>query len=381
MSAPNDPILPPVTAVFGDDFFRELCFSLWHAHLRWLHTRVGFTDALRKRLRPAPAVPAGGFGHEMVDLLAQFIATTGLVNAHLGLTSSDICDNVRLMQIERATKLLHLGVTQWVLNFPEQLVARLPGRWQTWCAGLTHWQPAAPLSWDHRIRAWVAPFLEYGNQPPIIHAKQFGGPVGDAASLHLLCPGADLVAVLRSFDWEPFGLEPPSSDYPLQSSDHASELRAVQWAVRVGAQLHKVAQDWRVLAALGVVRPAAPAAAGSSSMPGKVNPHRWEKVCGLCRSAATAAAEMWDVAAHNSLERTLDTSWQLKHLLPRCFLTLAEAVDVLAANPAVIDPAGNERLLVEHDAELQRDRALTLRVLKGEDRWSAYLDLLKSATS
>jgi adenylosuccinate lyase len=369
MSAPDGPILPHVADLFSADFFREQCFALWHAHLQWLQAE-GFERALQDDSHPAALDRPSG--HEMVDLLDSFIGGTGFVNAHLGLTSSDICDNVRLIQVQRACHWLALGATQLCLNLPELVMAGLPDDGESRTVGFTHWRPAAPITWYSRVHAWLAPLEVSVHRPPIIHAKQFGGPVGDGASLKLVLKVDRLQPALDRFHWEPFGLAQPQNRLPIQSSDHVDELLAVQWAVRLAAQLHKIAQDWRVLAGFGVLRPPA-VPAGSSSMPHKLNPFKWEKVCGLCRSAATTQAEMWDVAAHNSLERTLDTSWQLKHLLERCFTTLAEAVDLLAAHPPRIDRAADLALLRVHEDDLASDRDLTRRVLAGEARWPAYL--------
>ena len=373
----RDLIQPRLTAIWSERYFEGSCFDLWQAHFDWL-TAEGVVTALHRD--SPPVAPAGSTGHEMVDLLAQFIGQTGLVNAHLGLTSSDVCDNARLQQVAASLGWLDVGLTQLVLNLPHALLAGLPGGPTEPCLGFTHWQPAAPLTWGWRVLAWLAPLRLASRRRPVIHAKRFGGPVGDAASLQLVLGAVPVAEALDRFDttyWHRLGdLAAPANLTPLQSSDHVDELAAVAWVAGIAAQLHKLAADWRFLASQGVVEMTAPAAAGSSSLPHKHNPHRWEKVCGLCRSAATVQQEMWDVAAHNSCERTLDTSWQIKHALPRMFLAVAEAIDLLGAHPPRVRSGRDLALLTEHSDEVNSDRELTRRVLRGEARWTAYLTAL-----
>jgi len=91
---PYHPIVPSVRSFWSSAYHATQCKALWHQHLEWL-ADCGFARA-NERGHAEPTPPSG---HEVVDLLAQFVHETGLVNAHLGLTSSDIVDNVRLLQL------------------------------------------------------------------------------------------------------------------------------------------------------------------------------------------------------------------------------------------------------------------------------------------
>ena len=372
------PSLPRVVGAWSDDFFRTHCFDLWREHLNWLAAE-GFAPALQTEtdvIVPAPS------GHEMVDLLGEFIAHTGLINAHLGLTSSDVCDNVRLMQLACACGHVTAGVIQLIIELPQVLCELLPSGLRTETVGFTHWQPAAPITWGHRVLAWTGPLRYAAEHPPRLHAKQFGGPVGNGASLQrvLKCDALALTERLDHFQWDEFGLNQPANPCPLQSSDHVDELAAVQWLARIAAQLHKLAADWRFLASLDVIKMSDPARIGSSSMPHKANPHHWEKVCGLCRSAATVQQELWDVAAHNSLERTLDTSWQIKHALPRACRCVAEAVDLLRAHLPRVRLFADADLLAKWTPLIDSDQQLTAEVLNGKSRWTAFLEATRQIT-
>lgn len=352
--------------VWSDGSTKSKCFALWDAHLKWLYD-LGFPRA--KEIWATQIELPQLSGHEVVDLLNEYVQTRGYVNAHLGLTSSDIVDNVRLMQTKDSLDNLFGAVSELILKLDQSFGMNLD------TVGFTHWQPAAPLNWFHRTQAWIAPLHLLLARIPTIRAKRFGGPVGDAASLRLIV-GADRL-VVDHFDWEPFDLAQPDNPFPLQSSDHSCETQAVDWVCAVAAQLHKIAMDLRFLASHGLVYTKRPAGhAGSSSMPHKVNPYKWEKVCSICRSVSTTQAEMWSVAAHNGCERTLDTSWQLKSLLRRGFMGLALAIDEMLAVECGINQAENNRLLGQLRDKISSDHDLTRRVLAGESRWSAYQQML-----
>lgn len=354
-----------INLVFSDKYIREKCFLLWHAHLRWLNEN-GFERALNET-DPDPTIPNTSTGHEIVDLLAQFVQETGLVNAHTGLTSSDVIDNVRLMQVKESLDVIDTRLSKLI----NQLQTRLDVEVDT--VGFTHWQPAAPISWGRRTKSWLEPLNALRGRVPQVHAKQFGGPVGDARSLNRI------IANVGSFKWDEFCLLPPVNSYPIQSSDHLDEMAAVNWCCAVAAQVHKIAQDLRFLASRHTIIIARNKGhAGSSSMPHKTNPYKWEKVCSCCRSVSTTQQEIWSVMAHNSLERTLDTSWQLKHALERCFMTIATAIDEMIEVDFEINIPG---VLVESMMsanEISTDVELMKRILGGESRWSAYLSMLNN---
>lgn len=359
-----------VTTIFSDPYFKEYCFKLWEAHLKWLH-EMGFERAF-EQWTVQPLLPFAS-GHEVVDHLNEFVVTRGYVNAHLGLTSSDIVDNIRLMQVRDSMAEVSETVGLLIQRLNERF--NHPGA-ET--VGFTHWQPAAPISWGHRCNAWLAPLTWYLATRPMVCAKKFGGPVGDQASLELIV-GKDKLND-NPFDWSIFDLEYPNNPYPLQSSDHTQEMQAVNWICAIAAQLHKIALDLRFLASHNLVSiHNGKHHAGSSSMPHKINPYKWEKVCSICRSISTTQQEMWQVQAQNSLERTLDTSWQLKALLKRVFVGVALALDEMMLVDVHINHAETSYMLSHVRNKISTDRDLTRRVLAGESRWSAYNQMLQQS--
>lgn len=356
-----------INAIWSDPTIRHNAFQLWERHLHWLAS-LGWDQAYRKSQPSLLGDTRPSSGHEVVDLLTEFIEETGYVNAHIGLTSSDIIDNVRLMQVQKSLAVLSGGLVLLKLHINERF--NFPN---LDTVGFTHWQPAAPISWGHRAHAWMNPIDRLASMVPPISAKKFGGPVGDSASTKLLVSQEKLDD--NPFDWSYFDLDHPSNPYPLQSTDHTCEIAAINWVCAIAAQLHKIALDMRVLASHGLLQLKFPEGhAGSSSMPHKLNPHKWEKVCSICRSISTTQQEVWAVAAHNSLERTLDGSWQLKTSLVRAFDGLAYVILEFVSVDARINHVQNEEILYAHRRTIFSDIDLTKRVIAGESRWSAYWD-------
>jgi hypothetical protein len=113
-------------------------------------------------------------------------------------------------------------------------------------------------------------------------------------------------------------------------------------------------------------------------MPHKVNPYKFEKVCSICRTIACLERGIWDVAALNSMERTLDTSWQLKHSLSKMFIFLEQAFNSSLFCDFTIDPTTD--LVSEITQDLSSDISLTQYILDNPDinRWQAYISSLSN---
>lgn len=344
---------------------QQFAYSFWTRHLEWL-ARAGFDRAFER----GDAGPPQAWDHEVVQWLHEYITETGLVNAHLGLTSSDIVDNVRLTQCAISRNhLVKLGlhVATWIERGIGAGVSECMGQWTI---GFTHGQPAAPLQWADRCAAWVAPLHILLTHPPTIFGKKMGGPVGVMSALR-----ERLLLSTQDFAWSEFGLQVPNNLAPIQSSDHLCEYNFTTWCAALAAQLHKIAADVRQLCALQILQPiAGDGEAGSSAMPHKVNPFKFERVCSIGRTIPGLVGEVWDVWAHNQLERTLDTSWQLKRTLPEIVFRVEQMFLTMGTQRCrLVQPVKPWEQYLAVDT----DRALTEAVLDGASRWDEYKKWLK----
>ncbi len=352
-----------IDRIWGDNFIRITSYAIWHAHLDWLYS-LGWKRAKEYKSQ-TKEMKLTSTGHEVVDLLSDFVSETGLVNAHIGLTSSDIIDNVRLIQVQQSLTQFEKPIHDLVRKLTQCF------NYSMNTPGFTHWQVAAPIEWQFRLGAWIQPIQFLAIRTPYLAAKKFGGPVGDNRSFrNLINP---TIIEDNPFDWNQFNLMQPQNSFPLQSSDYQCEMIAVNWVCALMAQVHKIATDLRFLASHGLVKINRPAGhAGSSSMPHKTNPYKWEKVCGIARSISSTAHEVWTVAAHNGLERTLDGSWQLKTALRRCFRDAAYALETMASVDAQIDFNHSILMLNDRHKEVWSDVNMMERIIRGETRWDAY---------
>ena len=306
-------------------------------------------------------------------MLNQFVGVTGWGNAHFGLTSSDITDNVRLAQIARSVDRIQEGV----VKFQAKLTHRFHNDAET--VAYTHLMPASKTSWTYRQRSWNRPLALILAGMPIIRAKKFGGSVGHASVLRTLIPKTEDPAY--AFDWSEFGLEEPTNSSPIQSSDHICEMKYAQWIAQLAAQIHKICLDLRFLISKGVVKPVYDESyVGSSSMPHKRNPFLLERACAMAKTLRVYQDVMFDVMADNALERTLNTSWAIKRALRVGTRNMLRLTELLGRIDYEIDQIIDHDTLSLWEETIGSEEDLATKVFKHaeSDRWSEYCKTLES---
>lgn len=352
---PRDIEVEHVGDVWSDEFSEIMSCFIWKEHLIWL-SECGWEDAFR--LEEVPDMK-GDPKHEVVSMLYRFVKRTGWVNAHFGLTSSDVVDNVRLIQAERSIDLIEDKIDE-VVDFLNELHSVQE------TTAFTHLRPASKISWSHRACGWISLLVDSVNSSsrPKIYAKKFGGSVGDSRVLNTFIPNTRLV----EFDWTKFGLDCPNNHFPIQSSDHQCEYDYIIWICKIAANLHKIANDLRNLHSIGSIDIVPPSDyKGSSSMPHKINPIGLERTCSICMHLSINLLRIWNVLAHNELERTLNTSWTIKRTLKYATQDLCKAIDSM----------------IEYDIEIRdcprspenSEMELAKRVFENKDssRWAEYI--------
>ena len=345
-----DASFPPqsICDFWSEETEERLFFEFWSAHALWLSDVVGWDRANQRGIYTAPHASSQ---HRTIDRLRRFIQATGLVNAHFGLTSSDVEDNVQRSQLAvsmhcLSAKLEYL-LHQMSSSFPDDM--QIPA--------FTHLQHAGAFSLHHRVAAWLTPLEINIRTMPVVHAKFLGGSVGDAMELIELVKrikrmnrhafgNLDEVGMMyvltgfqRRFPWKAFMLQAPLNTYPTQSADYMDEFEAVSWMAKCAAQLHKIALDLRLMQGQGLVRQAHDEGyRGSSSIQEKNNPIGWEKACSIARTILPLPQEILTVIAHNALERTLDTSWQLRQTLATSTQRFEKLLDTMTSSTIEVGP-------------------------------------------
>ncbi len=285
---------------------------------------------------------------------------------HWGLTSTDVVDTARALQLKEANALILAALD----GLMEAVKRRALEHRRTLMMGRTHGVHAEVTTFGLKLTVWYDELRR--NRERLLRAAEvmrvgkLSGAVGTFAHLD---PDVEARVCDR------LGLKAaPASTQTLQRDRHAEYLCAL--AV-IGASLDKFATEIRHLQRTEVREVEEPFAAGqkgSSAMPHKRNPVKCEQVCGLSRllrGYAVTALEnvaLWherDIS-HSSAERVIlpDATSVLFYMLR----SMAGIIDRLVVYP--------ERML--KNMQLTRGLAFSGQLLldltrKGISREDAYL--------
>ena len=267
------------------------------------------------------------------DLMAELRvyasqAKIGGGKLHLGATSMDVEDNVDTARMKVALSMLCAALRSLLDAFASQIekYADLP------CLAYTHLQAAEPTTLGYRMSMWANDFyLDYENLKCLaswLPSKGLRGAVGTAASYEALLTGTEVSPEqLEREVLEAFGLS--ALMVTGQTYSRRLDYIVVSSVAALAASASKFAFDIRVLSSspfgeLG--EPFGRKQVGSSAMPFKRNPILSERICSLARIVNANAGVMWQNAAENLLERTLDDSANRRAAIPETFLAADEMI-------------------------------------------------------
>jgi adenylosuccinate lyase len=245
---------------------------------------------------------------------------------HLGATSMDIEDNAEVLRMRTALD----AILQRLQAVLEQCVTLIEQEADHVCMAFTHLQPAEPTTVGYRIAGYAQDLLaDYQSIRALrtsLKGKGFKGAVGTAASYHELLKESSLspaqleAQIMKALDLDVFPIA-------VQTYTRRQDWEVVNALATVGLTLYRWAFDLRLLQSppLGEwAETFGSQQVGSSAMPFKRNPINAENIDSLARYLATLPRVMWDNAAHNLLERTLDDSANRRIVLPEAFLCTEE---------------------------------------------------------
>lgn len=227
-----------------------------------------------------------------VQVLAEKV-TPGRARAsiHYGLTSSDLVDTGLALAVKKARK----RVTRLELD----LLAVLNSADGCKVKGYTHGQRAANVPWVARLAAPLAALVNLPELP-----GKLSGPTND----HSVINEVDESSVL-----DHLGLKSSAGD-TTQCTHRCYLADLIYTIARNGSCLAQFSNNMRLMVFKGeLVRKPSVGEIGSSSMPHKVNPVVFEKVCGLARllrgyqGASLEQLELWlerDMT-HSSVDRII----------------------------------------------------------------------------
>jgi adenylosuccinate lyase len=315
---------------------------------RWLDVELAVSDELAERgVIPAEAAVAlrararidvaraaeieREVRHDVIAFLTQVAETVGPEGRwlHFGMTSYDTVDTALALQIRDSGRLLSAGVERvcGVLRRRALEFRRTP------CAGRTHGVHAEPTTFGLKLLVFQAEMERQRVRLAAALGEAAVGKVSGAVGTFAHLPPGVEVAVCRRLE---IGFEPVSTQI-VQRDRHAALMACL---ALIASSLEKFSVEFRHLARTEVrevQEEFGKGQKGSSAMPHKRNPWRFENLCGLARvmrgyaGAAMENQALWHERdmSNSSVERVIfpDAMTLLDFMLDR-FAGLVEGLVV-----------------------------------------------------
>jgi len=297
-----------VKAIWSEDRMKERWGELWGLHLEHVPKAGPLTDPIDIEA----AKKLAGSKHEVVREIYKRILDGGDANAHLGLTSSDITDNARMMACIESTRLIGTEMfslaraISWRNDWgSEHVLARthlLPAKrvmsrlvWETW---KTYLEDATLARMSFQLRGFRGSVGDY--HPEV---GSMSGRLGTATAALATNWQAEFETNVLQQNWS-----------------HMSACSVIEDIARKAISLNKVAQDCRCFVAFGSMRRRTKDATASSTLVHKnANPFKFERVIALMRLVIGDAGVMHNTLLTQMLQRTLDDSAVWRETLVRCY--------------------------------------------------------------
>ncbi|SMP08208.1 3-carboxy-cis,cis-muconate cycloisomerase [Shimia sagamensis] len=247
---------------------------------------------------------------EFVRQLKAHTRPSALPAIHTGATSQDLIDTTISLILQDANVRFEAQLAE--------LLTALDALNDTWgnatMMGRTRMQAALPISVSDRIATWRNPLMAYADRlktlRPQVETLQFGGPVGNRASLS---PHGDAVAAALAKN---LGLTNPVRAW---HATRESLAECANWLSLLSGSLGKLGQDLALMAQQGVDEVKFTGGGTSSAMPHKQNPVRAELLVTLARYNATQLPAMHHALVHEQ-ERS-GSAWSLEWMVLPAMVT------------------------------------------------------------
>lgn len=276
---------------------------------------LGYWNILKEKIPNVP--PPKTFTnteHRIEQFVRELSDSMGIGNLHVGLTSSDLCDNIRVDRIKRNT----LTISKRLSSYYTLLSGFLTN---TKLVAYTHLLPAGKTTIGERI----LPILEAHKQnpyPTIIYR----GIKGSLGLNHIQHKLGISDTSLRKLMREIFGDDIHIQNTSHQTGNHLTEFNVAVWLAWETALLTKMANDFRMMFALGQAMHTHKDI-GSTAIAGKrPNPWRFERVSGMSDIIYDLPAKVSRVAANCLLERTLTNQSTLNYVFKESFLLMDKLI-------------------------------------------------------
>ncbi|HET6446374.1 MAG TPA: adenylosuccinate lyase [candidate division Zixibacteria bacterium] len=384
---------PPMRQIWSEVHKRKLMRRVWIAlataqNNAGLVTKEQLADLVSHqddvdvdRAREIEAVTRHDVVAEIRTYAEQCQVGGGII--HWGVTSADITDNVDILRMREAARLLTSRLEMLLTALADLIerTAELP------VIAFTHIQPAEPTTLGYRLSMYGQDLLKdlttFQSIEENIQGKGFKGAVGTQATFVEMLEGTSVSASELEADAMSV-LNLPYYPIATQTYPRRQDFDLLSMLAGMAASLHKLALDFRIMQSPAIGEWAEPFGVkqtGSSAMPFKRNPIISENICSLARYISGLPVIAWENASQSILERSLDDSANRRIILPEAFLAAEECL--IQAERIVsgmeIDEAAIARNLQRYGLVSATERLLTALVAAGADRQEAH-EWLRSAS-
>lgn len=291
---------------------------------------------------------------------------------HLGATSMDVEDNADALRLRESVDLILAKLRELLAVLAEQIDTHA----ETVCMAFTHIQPAEPTTLGYRLAFYAQDLLaDYEALLTVrnnIRGKGLKGAVGTSASYTQLLEGTDFTP--RDMEAHVMNaLDLPAFEVANQTYPRRQDWEIISALAGLALTFNKFAFDLRILQSPPFGEwhePFGKSQIGSSAMPFKRNPINAENMNSLARLVAGLPGILWQNAAYNLLERTLDDSGNRREVLPTAFLATDELLKRMMrlVKNMTIDDFAVQRNLKVYGTFAASERLLMEAVRQGGNR-------------
>lgn len=267
-------------------------------------------------------------------------------NLHIGMTSSDLEDNIRIKRIEESLEIAkeELDKFYYLLSVLTQDHKKL--------IAYTHLVPAGITTISQRINVVIHAHLD--TQQPRIFYRGIRGALGDMAIQRRLgISEKELDTVFRGKTFQRSA---------SQTVNHSTESEVAQWLSREASLLAKLANDFRMMFALGQAHHTHDDV-GSTAIAGKKpNPWRYERASSMSKLLFDLPSKIATITADCLLERTLTNQSVLNYLFEHAFpvfIDIIEDMKKAMSNTEIVDQTAQCNGTYYHTEEILLELVLS----------------------
>ncbi len=244
---------------------------------------------------------------------------------HFALTSEDVNNLAYALLLSRYRDREQLPQLR-------RLVAALAERVERWKSvpfpARTHGQAASPTTFGKELAVFLHRLVRQGRQLEALRFRgKLSGATGTYAAAVVVRPDVDWIGFAERFV-AALGLEPTACTTQIDDGDGLAEYFAVT------ARINNVVLDldidlWEYISRGDVVHRAASGEVGSSTMPHKVNPIRFENSEGNLAVSTALLHTLADKLTHSRMQRDLSDSTAKRNIgvaLAHAYLALEETL-------------------------------------------------------